>query len=987
MRATLAACLLAAPLLAAPLLATEAPRPFVAPLVAVSPDAPLPAGRPVAGPLSLNAPGVLVDVPAARYGDESLATRLAALVEEAHRTGRRAGVALEVPEQPVPESPTAAEAATAAGLVPGIDRVIRAACEADLFVLSLRDLRADVRSRSYLFRKVAAYVRAQAPAARIAVLFHEKANGLLFPKEAADLLSEEAAAYVDILGLELDDTAADPVAIRKAADAVAFARPLLVRTPELADASALLSRALTLAPLGAPHTAAPLASAADTPLLDRLGALLSGDFARDARLAEAVSLSGAPLLTLRAVTGTELGGTVVVAAATRALEPHRGSATLSVDAPSYAAAEVVELATGRSRRFDIPKAVAAPRLTVSTANGPVAVRLTAREKAPEEATKATTGVTAVRALTVEEILAKHQVWRARRDSRWLRFTAVNRSSIRYRFAEMNNTFELSLSGAFFFERGKGYDWAWSEAFFNGVRWKGKKIPELPLVQPEKVAELPLALTFNDSYTYTLTGPDEIRGAPVYALDFEPKGSVALGPLYAGRVYLARSDFSLVRVTARQLALVGAVQAVDETTDFGPVPAPDGGEPLQLPLKTKGQWILRTFSRTTVLERQTELTEVRVDPADYEERRKAAYASRDVMVRDTDRGVRYLERTKDGDRVLVEDAKTSRLFGLGGVFYDSSFDYPLPLLGLYYVDLDFRKKKEQIQAFFAGVLLAASYNDPSLFGTKLDLGVDFFGIAIRGTDSVYVGGVEDEAQRVKQRSFAGNFNVGYPLHRHLRLYGTLGLSHRDFAGDEGKTSSDFAIPADHWLTRLEARAAWDVSGWAITGRFGWNRRSRWDAWGYPGNADWDEGKDEYRTYGVGIAKSFHLPRFQRIRSSVSYLGTSNADRFAKLSFGSFGGTSLRGFSSSSLRAEEAFVGRLAYGCVIRDVFRLEAIYDHAIVKDGLSGLDWASFGGAGLAGQISGPWSTIVQLDVGLPVVGRHRGQTGFVVNLVFLKVF
>ena len=67
-------------------------------------------------------------------------------------------------------------------------------------------------------------------------------------------------------------------------------------------------------------------------------------------------------------------------------------------------------------------------------------------------------------------------------------------------------------------------------------------------------------------------------------------------------------------------------------------------------------------------------------------------------------------------------------------------------------------------------------------------------------------------------------------------------------------------------------------------------------------------------------------------AVSYVGTSNVDRFSKIQFGFFGGTSLRGFRSGSLRAEEAVDAKVAYGIVVGKLFRLQALYDHAIVKD-------------------------------------------------------
>ncbi len=970
-------------------IAAESPRTYLAPWIVVAPGdlrlAALDGAAPA--PLSVNAPGLLLEVAPANVAGED-ARAAASRAAAAHRAGKRFGLSITLAEVPVPTDARGAEAATAETLYPGLGRLLLSGRDADLFVLVFPDLAGDSPARSFVLKRVAAEIRAQSPGARIAAVFREASPGALFPKAAGAFLDESRAAYVDEIGLELLETATPADALRAAADQIAFGRPLFVRAPRLAGPEALLAFAARLAAVDAPAVASPLDSSPERDAaLDRLGALLTGDFSRDGRTAAARTPDGRVLAVARLVAGTDLGGIVLVPGVDESGAPARGPVSLQLDAPSYSAAEVVELATGRSKRFDVPKTAGPTVLSVSTASGPVAVRLTAREKSPVEETKARVGVSAERGLTADEVLARHQAWRARRDARWSRFVARNSTSIRFRFADLNNTLDLTLAGLFFFEPAKGYDWAWSEAYFNGVRWRGKKIPELPLVQPEKVSELPLSLTFNDAYRYELRDEDTVDGTRCYVLAFSPKVTASDRPLYDGRVYVSKSDFALIRTVTRQLNLVGEVQSVDETSDFGLVPATDGGEPLRFPTRARSQWILRTFSRTTVIERETVLSEVRLDPADYDALKKASYASKDVMVRDTDKGVRYLEKTKGGDRVVVEDAKTAQLFGLGGVFYDSSLDYPLPLLGVYYIDLDFRKRHQQVQVFFGGVLLAASFNEPKLFGTRFDLGGDVFGIAVKGSDVVYRDGVQDDAQLVKQRSFAGNVNLGTPVGRHVKLSATLGVTHRDFSEETDKTSPDFAIPSNHWVTRLGATAIWDVQGWAFSARYQWSRRSDWQAWGYAGNPDYDPGKDQFSTWSAQLAKDFHLPSFQRIRSSAAYYGSSNTDRFSKYGFGAFGGTSLRGFRSGSLRAEQFAVGRVAYGVVVGEAFRLEGIYEHAFVKDAAAGLDWASFAGAGISGQIPGPWSTIVQLDAGTPVVGRNRGQGGVTLNLVFLKFF
>ena len=967
-------------------LAAPPERPHLTPWVVVRPEAAAPpAAGPAPGSLSANAPGLLVEVRAADVGVPATPEGVRRLFAEARAAGRRTGLLVELPEVKVPESAREAEAVTADSLVPGLGALLGAAQGADLFVLSLPDLSGEVRSRRYLLMKSAAIVRSRSASSRIAVLFHQPPGGGLFPPGARELLSEEAAAFVDLLGLDLDDATTPPAAVRQGADGLSFARPLLVVAPRLADARTLLDLVARFSEVDAPVVAAPLGDPAGAPLLDRLGTLLSGDVSRDGRVANARTPDGRPLCVVRLAKGTDFGGVVLVTGVDAAGAPAPGPFVLELDSPSYMTAEVHDLATGRSRSFDLPTS-GTPRLSLTTANGPLAVVLTAREKAPSEATRAATDVTAVRGLTVEEILARHQAWRAGRDARWTRFTATNRTTYRFRLEGFPTTFELTFEGPFFYERGKGFDWAWQTTYFNGVRWKGKKVPELPLLQPEKVSELPLALTFNEAYRYELDGEGEAGGVPCWVVRFEPSAGFESSAIYAGRVYIGKSDFSLRRIVSKQLNLTGEVQSVDETTDFAEVAAPDGGPPLLQPVTTRGQSILRTFSRTTTLERTTELLEVRLDPADYDDRRAAALSGDQVMVRDTDAGVRYLEKQKDGERAIVEDAKTSRLFGLGGVFYDDSFDFPLPLLGLYYIDLDFAKKRKQLQGFWGGPIVAGSYNDPNLFGTNLDLGVDAFANFVRGDDALWVDGEKVDETTVKDRAFSADLNVGYPLARHLKLTATLGGTWRDYASG-GDTDPAFAVPSDHLVTRIEGRLAWDLGGWNASGRWSLNNRSKWDPWGYPGNTEWDEGKDRFQLFSLSLAKTFDLPRFQRIDTAIGYSGTSNADRFSKIQFGYFGDTSLRGFRSGSLRAEEAVTAKVAYGVVVGKLFRLQALYDHAVVSDPAAGYDWVNFGGAGVSGQFSGPWSTLVQLEAGLPVVGRNRGQTGFVLYLVFLRSF
>ncbi|MBL8112594.1 MAG: hypothetical protein JNK60_06890, partial [Acidobacteria bacterium] len=538
------------------------PETYLGPYVVVAPQDPrlaalgtLPSSL-APGP---NAAGVLLEVPPP-FGDEGLRETVRLLVKNAHAAGRKAGLWISLPEVAAPASDRAAEAANAESLVPGLGRLLEASAGLDLVALALPEQSSDasgIAGRRFLVRKVAAEVRARSPKARIALVFAAGPDGLFAPATSR-VLDEEIAAFVDVVGLTASPRISGE-ALRTAADALSFGRPLLVRVPSLDSPDALVALAGRLAAFGVPHVAAPLASKPETDIaLDRLGRLLDDDAARDGRSVTATLAAGTPLPAFRVVAGVDLGGLVVVPATDAALAPARGPVSLALDAPSYARAEITELATGRSRAFDIPLTKDGPTLTLSTATGSLAVRLTAREKAPADATKAASGVTAVRGLTAEEILARHQTWRAARDARWSRLSARNQTTLNFRFANLTTTLDYTLSGPFFFEKGAGYDWVWQEAYFNGVKWKGKKVPELPLIQPEKVTEVPLALTFNDSYRYELEKEAVVDGVSCYVLRFEPREGSKEKILYQGRVHVAKDDFALVRAETRQLGLSGEV---------------------------------------------------------------------------------------------------------------------------------------------------------------------------------------------------------------------------------------------------------------------------------------------------------------------------------------------------------------------------------------------------------------------------------------------
>mgnify|MGYP000597386412 CR=1 FL=1 len=75
---------------------------------------------------------------------------------------------------------------------------------------------------------------------------------------------------------------------------------------------------------------------------------------------------------------------------------------------------------------------------------------------------------------------------------------------------------------------------WEDFFFEGVKWRSGRLPELPLIQPEKVITLPLDLTLDKTYSYRLIGRDRVGGREAYELEFQPFDPDALRALLRTR---------------------------------------------------------------------------------------------------------------------------------------------------------------------------------------------------------------------------------------------------------------------------------------------------------------------------------------------------------------------------------------------------------------------------------------------------------------------
>jgi hypothetical protein len=718
-----------------------------------------------------------------------------------------------------------------------------------------------------------------------------------------------------------------------------------------------------------------------------------GDYAYDATAKNEVLDAKGNKTTIPSLTfvrGEDLRSIVVEAGDTAA------STIVSLDSDRYDNPRIVD-AAGIRAATDVGRKGGRYLIGVPPARQPVAIAVDRAEKPNANVTKEAIEISTKRGITVEEIIRNHQAYKSYQESIQPRYIALDTTKLRFVVAEASDTIEATIAGEYFSDPKGRADWVWRDFYINGVKWKYGRIPELPLIQPEKVSQLPLDIHLTNEYRYHLVREADLNGYHTYEVRFEPPPNAPAGlPLYRGTVWIDSRTWARIRIAMIQLNLTGEVLSNEEKVDFQPfgrtthaplapaaVAATDPREIIWLPLEVNAQQVISAAGRANPVLRATSFTDFRIEPAGFETSLAEAERSDYRMLRETKAGLRYLEKTKTGERVVKEGFDTARTFLLGGIHHDKGLDYPVvPLGGIDYFNFDLFNRGIQTNVFFAGVIVAANTTNPNVANTRTNLGADFFGIAVPFTNSFFRNGVEQKDEAVKALPLRLSVRAGHPFLQFGKIDVSLTAEHDTYMRSD-TTASSFVVPADTFVLTPSVTASYSRWGWVFSGYYDYSRRSTWKPWG--DLSEYNPNQKTYVDYGASIGKAFYLPKFQRLSIDVNYIDGQRLDRFSKYELGFFGAQRVHGVESGSVRAEKATLAHLSYGFVFSDQFRLETFYDHAFVDDTSAGYHNEPFQGVGLGGQTVGPYGTILRLDLG-KTVGRNK-QSGFVANVVFLKLF
>lgn len=612
-------------------------------------------------------------------------------------------------------------------------------------------------------------------------------------------------------------------------------------------------------------------------------------------------------------------------------------------------------------------------IEIQGATGPVLLRYVP-QRGPRSGA-VTVGVTAEAELSAEEIIARERAFAAAQARVVEHYTARATLSFHYRAEALNETVDIQSVNRFYWKDGVG-DYEETDLFVNGARWRGP-VPSLPFVQAEKVREVPLEISLDESYRYELIGRDKLDDRSCYVIGFEPVDRQRSS--YSGKVWIDAGTFARRRLSLVQHGLKEPITSSSDEIEYGPVAV--GDREVFLPLSGYRQMIFTVIGRTIVTERRVIYEDVAVNGEGFEEAREQAYASDRPIIREDASGFENLTRDPDGSRTAKPiSLKNVAIFG-GMGFGPDSLGFPFAAMN--YFDFDWRGTGTQLDFAFAGPFINLAWTNPSLGRSRWELTLEGRLIALWDNfKSVSdVGRREDED--VKELEETVFVVLGRPLTTFTKIELQMDTGYTGYTNAE-HTSEDFVIPSDSLATTETIRWKHQRSGtlfdvWAST-----SQRFGWDDWGLPMGASGTADEDSFQRWGADIIKAFFPGKTQKISLAFSATDGRNMDRFSRFRIGEFRNVRVRGYNGADITFDRGLTGNLGYLVSLpRNGVSLTFAVDGAVIEnDDDFGYvfpphpsstyrtrshqepngkrEWLAGGGVGV--NWNGPWGTLMRVQ-------------------------
>jgi hypothetical protein len=585
-------------------------------------------------------------------------------------------------------------------------------------------------------------------------------------------------------------------------------------------------------------------------------------------------------------------------------------------------------------------------------------------------------------LRVEEIIARWQQNREAQKQKLENYRASSFMSLHFESTNLGPGFDVSMQLEQFFSRDGQMELAQKEFYINGVKFgKNHEFP-LPQIEPEKVLTQPLELKLNERYDYKLLGTEPVNGALCYVVGVEPK--VRDEALYSGKIWIDGTTFREVKQYLSQRGVKSNVLVNVETQNFELVR--DGkGNQFNLLRSVSAQQLLNAAGRDFVLQRTVQFSDYVINAPQFSATLAAEHSSDDPMFRDTDQGLRSLQK-KDGERVLV-DQSVKRIKALvAGAMYGGTFNFPVPFLGISKVDFDFHHTGAQLSTFFAGPILVSDLSKQ--FRPKFRMALDLSLNGLPGENRIY----GNNTELLQGEVWTWEQNVGvrasWQATTHVSVTASTYFAYDNFLRTSN-ADEIYELPRNGLNILPGVEIKYNRKGYVFDAQGTRGERIDWRPFGCTSLAQPPSGcglpssnpppqnallvqrpQNAFTLYNADLNKDYYIGKFTKGGWDLSYWGGDQLDRFSRYFPSFLAAPRLHGIPPGTDSFDAIAAANVHYGFNVLDLFKVDGMYAYARARNLDESLRFRKFDGLEVNFNTPGPWNTLIQGTVSYALDGN-----------------
>jgi hypothetical protein len=352
---------------------------------------------------------------------------------------------------------------------------------------------------------------------------------------------------------------------------------------------------------------------------------------------------------------------------------------------------------------------------------------------------------------------------------------------------------------------------------------------------------------------------------------------------------------------------------------------------------------------------------------------SARLSDSPMFRDTETGLQVLKK-EGNERVPVETGKRVRSI-IGGLLYEGSFNFPIPLIGISMVDFNYRKTGAQLSVFFAGPILAANLSKQ--LNSRYRIGLDLALSGLPENNRIYSGSSELKTESFYSFEETIGVRATWQPTLSLSLTGSVHMAYNRY-GATSDTDKAFVLPRNGVTLTPSFELKYARTGYTFSAGASLTDRINWRDFGFA-QTPRDRSRNQFDKYFAEFNKDFYLGKFTKAGINLGYYGGDKLDRISRYRTSFLGDPRIKGIPSGTDSFDTVGVGSVYYGFNIFDFIKLEGSYNHAWTRNWGESRHFKGYDGLQFDFGTAGPWSTYLQGTITYALAGnldRYNSRWG-----------